>query len=353
MASERTLSLSDIAQLAQVQRPVVSMWRRRPRARGVEFPFPAPITTEGPSERFDRDEILAWLESTGRGKNSQARLDAPTFTTPDNADIEDVAALLCLAALTGEELAGLDEDQIIALAEGVDEVDQLLLREVRTVATRRDLLSYVDDLVEASYGPADALDRVESSRLGRAGSRRGVTPELVAVLRAVVSASREHLSEEDAVLIPLTDPRLALRLADGFSGLKLDGDGPQVRSLRRRATIGDVELVSGDHAAVQVVTILDMVEGEALLAVDDLVLGLAAHEAAVVIGPASLLCDPLKGEADQRRAETLRLGKLVLALRLPRGLWQDAPRQHLAIWVIRGGEGTQRLPRRRPRRGSP
>src|SRR5947209_6696 len=107
MTSTRTLSLSDIAELAQVQRPVVSMWRHRPRARGVESPFPAPVTTEGGAERFDRDEIVAWLESTGRGNNDQARLDAPAFTTPDNADVEDVATLVCLAALTGEELAGL------------------------------------------------------------------------------------------------------------------------------------------------------------------------------------------------------------------------------------------------------
>lgn len=343
MSSERALSLSDIAQLAQVRRPVVSMWRRRPRVRGVEFPFPAPITTEGPSERFDRDEIVAWLESTGRGNNRQTRLDAPTFTTPDDADIEDVATLLCLAALTGEELAGLDQDQLIALAEGVDRGDQLLLREVRAGAANRDLLAYVDDLVEASYGPADALVRAESSSLGRGTSERGSTPELVALLHAVVSASREHLSEEQAVLIPPSDPRLTLPLAEGFTGLRLEGDDPQVRSLRRRATIGDVELVTGDGAAVQVLTVFDKVDGEALLAVDDLVLGLAAREIAVVIGSATLLCDPLSGEADQRRAETLRLGKLALALRLPRGLWRDAPRQHLAIWVIRGGEGAQRL----------
>ena len=43
------------------------------------------------------------------------------------------------------------------------------------------------------------------------------------------------------------------------------------------------------------------------------------------------------------RSEMLRFGKLALALRLARGYWQDAPRQHLAIWVLRGGKGFQRL----------
>ena len=148
------------------------MWRRRPRARGVEAPFPAPVTMEGSVERFDRDEIVAWLESTGRGNNDQVRLDAPAFTTPDDTDIEEVEILVCLAALTGEGLAGLGAGQLIALAERVDQADQLLLREVHALAARRDLLTYIDDLLEASYGPADALERAESSRLGRGISTR-------------------------------------------------------------------------------------------------------------------------------------------------------------------------------------
>ena len=170
-----------------------------------------------------------------------------------------------------------------------------------------------------------------------------MTSDLVALVQAVVAASRAHLSDERVVLVPPNDRRLALPLAEGFAGVRLDGDSPQQRALRRRMTIGDVDVVTGDRAVVRVLSVLGMIEGEALLAVDDLVLGLDAHEVAVVVGPASLLCDPLIGEADQRRADTLRVRKLALALRLPRGLWKEAPRQHLAVWVLRGGESADRF----------
>ncbi len=82
MTTTGTLSLTDVAALAQVRRAVVSTWRRRPRAGGVEAPFPAPVATDGRSERFNRDEVVAWLEATGRGNNKQVRLDAPGVAAP-------------------------------------------------------------------------------------------------------------------------------------------------------------------------------------------------------------------------------------------------------------------------------
>ena len=63
------LSLSDIARLADVKRPVVSMWRRRPLAG---HSFPRPVGMVFGEERFDAREVAAYLAVTGRGNNRDA-----------------------------------------------------------------------------------------------------------------------------------------------------------------------------------------------------------------------------------------------------------------------------------------
>lgn len=64
--------------------------------------------------------------------------------------------------------------------------------------------------------------------------------------------------------------------------------------------------------------------------------GLGRDSVALVLGPASLLCDELRGNAEKERADLLRPGKLVFAARLPRGLWKEAHRQALGLWVCIG-----------------
>jgi hypothetical protein len=49
-----TLTMQDVADLAQVSRQAVSMWRKRPRARGIYAPFPDPI------EVVDGVDPLKW-----------------------------------------------------------------------------------------------------------------------------------------------------------------------------------------------------------------------------------------------------------------------------------------------------
>ena len=108
--ADETLTLQDIADLARVQRPVVSMWRRRRTVRGIEIPFPTPVLRSGDVEQFARDEVVSWLEATGRGNNPEARQDAPALSVPAGTDLEDAVVLLCLYALAGEELAGLNAE---------------------------------------------------------------------------------------------------------------------------------------------------------------------------------------------------------------------------------------------------
>src|SRR5436305_2059756 len=175
---EPTLTLPDIATLAGVQRAVVSMWRRRPRVRGQLMPFPDPVQPAGPVERFRRDEIVVWLSRTGRGNNSEHRLDAPALSAPAGAALDDLVTLLCLYTHSDgdSELADLTSAQREYLARRIDPADNFLLTEVRHLPVNDEALRFVDDLVGASLGLADALSRLERGAAGRALGRRDLTP---------------------------------------------------------------------------------------------------------------------------------------------------------------------------------
>jgi hypothetical protein len=330
-----TLTLQDIADLARVSRPVVSMWRRRPQIDGKVVPFPKPVLRTGRIEHFAREEIVAYLETTGRGNNVDNRLDAPAAAVPDGVDLEDAVTFLCLHALTGAELMDRTATELSDLAEKADPHDRLLLHEVRAVAGAMHLLRYVDDLVEASYGVPDALQRVERGRLRRDAAERGPTDELVDLLCSITTAVRLSFTDETAALVPPADHRLIRRLAEGFAGIVL-ADDPAARAIRRRAVIEGIEVLDGAPALVRVLSVVGMPDADAMRATDDLVLELRPTDLGVVLGAASLLCDPLVGDLQQSRSATLRPGNLVLAARLPRGLWKGAHRQSLALWILRG-----------------
>jgi len=96
-----TLSLSDIARLAQVQRPVLSMWRRR--SIGSDAPFPAPLDDVSAGERFDAEDVVGWLEATGRGNNREVRSDAPAHTAPAGLSLRDLHQVNGLTAVAGQQ----------------------------------------------------------------------------------------------------------------------------------------------------------------------------------------------------------------------------------------------------------
>jgi len=100
-----------------------------------------------------------------------------------------------------------------------------------------------------------------------------------------------------------------------------------------------------DHAdsTVRVLSVVGESDLDAIDAVDDLVVSLAGTDIGVVLGAASLLCDPLVGGLEQQRSQTLRVGSLALAVRLPRGLRKAAHRQSLALWILRGGRDAPSL----------
>ncbi len=338
MPDQPTLTMNDIAQLAQVSRPVVSMWRRRPTVHRRDMPFPTAVRIADGIEHFDRDAIVAWLGDTGRGNNRQARFDAPAAGAPDGAHLEDLVCLLALGVGSGDELGGQSTNQLTVLAERIDGDDRMLLREIRAMAQAPRLARYVDDLINASYGPPDALTRLLSGRAGRALGDRGFGDDLIEILRTVTGAARQHLGSDAVVLHPPRDPRLTRRILDGFAGVVCDRDRDGDRTQRRIAAIDGVPILdAGTAPAVIVTSLVGAPESTALQTLDELTLSLDRDAVGIVVGSAAVLCDPLTGDAEQDRSQSLRTGNLALAIRLPRGLWKAAHRQSLALWVLRGG----------------
>ena len=96
--SEQTLlmTLSDVSELARVQRPVVSVWRSR--AAHSQSPFPPAVTQRGGQDLFDAQDVATWLSVTGRGNNPDALIDAAAHAT---LHLDSVRADSALGAVTG------------------------------------------------------------------------------------------------------------------------------------------------------------------------------------------------------------------------------------------------------------
>jgi hypothetical protein len=344
MGAAPTLTLQDVADLARVRRPVVSMWRNRPRVRGQYLPFPDPVEVSAGMERFRRDDVVEWLERTGRGNNAEANLDAPALSVPDEVSLDELVTWLCLTALTGEELAETTAEQRTALARAADPDDRVLLREVVAFKPTTCTLRFVDDLVEASYGASEALDRLEQGRAARALGARDLTSDAVNLVHTVADACSLHLDPEGVPLVHVGPAStVTLALAETFAQLVVPSDTPEQREIRRRAAVRGIETaVDATAPSVRMLSVVGSQPDEVLDLVDNLVLDLGESELAVVLGPAGILCDELRGDHERNRAQTLRSGSLVIALRLPRGMWREAHRQALGLWICAGSGSTQR-----------
>ena len=94
--------------------------------------------------------------------------------------------LLCLRDNSEDDLSNLDESTFVEIAMSIDPADGVVLSEVIEGNFPAAALEFVDDLYSASYGAPDALDRLESGRLGRNQERRVFSRELVDIVAAVV-----------------------------------------------------------------------------------------------------------------------------------------------------------------------
>ncbi len=340
----QTLTLQDIAQLTDVTRQAVTNWRRRPTVRGGKrLPFPQPVEPIGKIERFDREQISQWLLATGRGKNADSGIDAPALTVPDDVTLEDAVTLLTLRSTTGDDLGPMSAAERIALAEQFDPGDQFMLSEVRLLADQDRLAAYADALMDASYGPPDALDRLYTTRLARWEGDHGLNDALVEILTVLAATCGEHVGPDD-VAIDLRIDRRARSIGQGFANVRSGGgNSSEAREMLRHLIIDGIEITDAPSPTVRVISGIGLEDDAVLDLADSAALDLGPHDIALVLGAASALCDPLRGKMASLRSDTIGLGTLVAALRLPRGMRRAAYRQSLGLWVLKGGAERDRL----------
>lgn len=358
------LGMADIAALAQVQRPVVSMWRRR--SEDSAHPFPAPVTSDRGRIRFDAVEVGRWLSMTGRGNNPNAADDAARFATlvgmsprDDRRVFDALTALLCLKVVVPGPLAELTRDDLLDLADEHDPDDEFLYAELQAADDRLEALGHHCDLLaDAAFSPAAAFEALMSDR-----HRSGLSDlaEVSIAQPAITLAARlaVELGYRDGAGTTYAD------LAEGSSDLLLavlaehgdrgpvdvvsaQGDDASVRLVRRRLRTHDVhrEGVSTDNdldpervvmhiAALPPPAAPAMTEAEILSAVERLVLQMGSDHRGVVIAPGRALSGPLRDEQAERvRDDILRAGHIHAIVRLPPGQVRRRSRERLALWLL-------------------
>jgi hypothetical protein len=371
-AARLQLSLSAIALLAHVQRPVPSMWRAR--AADSDLPFPEPVARVGLEERFDVEQVVGWLEATGRGRNPEVRADAAAFASPAGLSLRDttphagLTALLCLKAITDADLAGYSMPGILDLATTADPEDGFLLAEVAAVEGQLlPLAAYADAISEAAYGPAAALERLLDQRFRQApaeiigGTLTAPARSLCAVFAASIARGC-GIDPPTYVSAASGSGDLLVSLVSAAEGaadvLLLDGTTAGHRLLRRRLRAQGMQAQSAAdlHSIGPSVVIAHYpVEApgttwreQALDALDELALTLSHEQRAIVLAPASLLTDRLVDRGlQQLRTRVLRTGRVRAIVRLPLGLVPHRSREALALWVLTGEADDLRVEDRR------
>ncbi|MBK8460150.1 MAG: hypothetical protein IPL43_08150 [Micropruina sp.] len=362
--SSEVMTMTDIAALAGVRRPVVSVWRSRQIVAGEPVPFPEPVTTREGVEQFDAAQVVAWLERTGRGNNPGARADAAAYIRPPR--LADAAAdpavpataLLCLKVLTDATLAHLEPGELLDLADEADPDDEFLYAEVEALgADLAAMAGYVDALTDAAYDPAGALARLHARRPATSpAARLALAPAALALIGDVgaalaLAADTDADTDVDSDTLTITDPTSAVDLTAAVLaalGETLDvrvlvgGDAPVARATRRELLIrGWATAGAADPAPRLTLARFPnpatpaMHPAQVLTAVDEIQLGLRPGAVAIVLGPAAVLCDALdEPDLERHRDTVLRLGRLRFAVRLPAGMVSGAPRHGLGMWVI-------------------
>ena len=365
------MSMTEIAELAKVQRPVVTMWRRRHRN------FPPAAGGDAAQPLFDPRQVADWLISTGRADRDQIEPELSLYTLTGLADqypgtdlVAAVTALICLRYLTGEnEPLADDTDEDLAVlhdqAAAIDPDDRLLRSEIHAIPpTAGWLAALVDELIEAAWGCRQAFERIMAARNRfRVGvlSASAVSPALARLI-AELSGARELARRTDSLIV--TDPAtgagdllaavahvLGPDCTPMFTGA--EANSVLARLVRRRLTVHDVPIPdvdirvgaelpdeSGDPNVV--VTQIPYRPGEdrdavaVLDSVGDAAVRMTSGRFAVVLGPAATLADDLPpfSAAARARADLLKGDMVEAIIRLPGGLVPFRPGYETALWVL-------------------
>lgn len=355
------MTLSDVAALAQVQRPVVSMWRKRSAASA--HPFPAPAALDGGRELFDPDQVGAWLEATGRGNNTEARYDAAAFAAPalqgQRETFNALTSLLAVKVLTGRQLSTLGPDQLLDIADECDPDDRLLYSELEALRDELPALAgYADRLTDSAYSAPAAFEGLLADRF-RTGLREHADTALTAPALSLVAGAATALATTLDGRPVFVDPTagggdLLVAILQAHTDaihvpvLTTDDDGAAARLLRRRLAVHGADsglaskgeeglAISGPavHVAQYPSPGNPSPTAEEILAgIEDIVLQMDDAQRAVIIAPAGVLTDPLTGAAGNLRGDLLRSGRVRAIVQLPPGLLKTKPRQLQALWIL-------------------
>lgn len=357
MQEQELLSLSDIARLANVQRPVVTVWRSR--SKGSATPFPEPAQQVGAQDLFSASEVVDWLQATGRGNNPEFSDDAAAFASTARENFHEVTSLLLLRQLVGQPLSELDMDGLLDAADEADPDDEFIYAELETASERLDSLAkYVDRLIDASYDAPSAFESLLAERFRAnevALSRTSISDEArrLAALCALELSGHDLVFHETSdggsdlifELLRRLDESMAARiLPPADKGHKNPLNRLTLRRLKMLASMNESLTITkspaGDLPTVHLAQFpspgLPNDHPESVLQeIDDLVLELGPSQGAVIIAPANALVDALESKsATGIRAQVLRMGRVRAAARLPQGHLLYKPRTALALWVI-------------------
>lgn len=361
------MTLADVAALAKVQRPVVSMWRKR--SSGGQLPFPEASGQVNGTELFDAGDITAWLETTGRGNNPEARNDVAAFarmTAAASTEAQNgrrmfnsLTSLLALKVITGQELSPRTTDELLDAADEADPDDLFLYAELEALGTELSgLAGFADRLADSAFSAPAAFEKLLSKRF-REGLREQFDTALTdPALDLVASAAMELAQTLDAP--PFVDATpggsdLMLRIVQRFGETRPltlligDHDGGPSRLARRRLAVHGADsehmeidaqgVFSVNGPAVHVAQYPAPGEPglgttEILEAIENTVLQMDDRQRGVVIAPARLLCDPLTDASGRLRSDLLRSGRIRAVVRLQAGLLPAKPREPQALWVL-------------------
>lgn len=366
MALEHTglISLTGIARLARVKRPVVSMWRTR--SRDSDAPFPEPAALDGSRELFNVHNVAAWLVRTGRGNNPDAQQDAAGAALVDRlADIDvptrdALAALIALSAIVDERITTLGADEIIDRADDADPDDDAILTEIEAAADSLEALAETaSDLVDTAYSHSAALAEIEGKGHGAGSFRSGsgltqAGESLLLDLAHDIIHGVPSVDVEAPVIADVTGSAtgfaaaFAAALPESFSPVVAvpPEERAEARRIVRQLLVNGIGLADvtpdvrtvGESArpTIRVVTLDDDSNTAASLSrLSERLAELDSSERALVYGPSRVLTDAgVSSDVDRWRAEQIRSGQLRAIVKLPRGLIAARPRQALAIWVL-------------------
>ncbi|NLU84074.1 hypothetical protein [Rhodococcus sp. HNM0569] len=360
VAAPLLLSKPAIAELAKVQRPVVTMWIKRHRASAD--PFPSPAATYAGVDHYAADDVVRWIRGRGLGNSEtlvedlalHAVLGHESALSPE-AVVAGVSALLCVKALLGVQLSELDAEDLLDEVDALDPGDRFLFREIEELGDEVEVLGrHVDTMSDAAYTPAEAFESLMRQRFRRGIrdlSESALRPAALSLTARITAAVSDH---DGAVFVDPSadgsDILVALRwmLPEFSEAVAMTGwsDTPGSRLARRRLVVHQwrVESTPDDVGVRGPATFVtqypalgspDMSDAEILSAMDDLALGMRDGQSAVVIGPASALVDPLADrDAEAVRSALLRSDRVRAVLRLPEGLMVSRPGLSTALWVL-------------------